>query len=63
MILEDNKGNLFNVEMCLANETDAEELKLLADCLYDKLCALRATVEIDIRKTGGNLRLEDALTA
>lgn len=63
MIIEDTKGNLFDVEAVLAHERDPTELKLLANCLYEKLCALRAEVEIDIRKTGGNVRLEGALTA
>lgn len=61
MIIEDTKGNLFDVEATLAHEHDPEKLKLLAYCLYEKLCALRAEVEIDIRKTGGNVRLEEAL--
>jgi len=37
MILEDTKGNLFNVEMILEVEKDPSELKLLAEALYEKL--------------------------
>ena len=57
MIIEDSKGNLFNVEMILEKENNPEELKLLANCLYEKLCALRAEAKIDTIRTGGSMRL------
>jgi hypothetical protein len=37
MILEDDKGNIFNVEAVIAHEDSPKELKLLCKALYDKL--------------------------
>ena len=46
MVLEDDKGNIFNVEACLEYEDEARELKLLAKALYSKLKAYEAELDI-----------------
>lgn len=37
MILEDDKGNIFNVEAVIEYEDNPEELKLLCKALYKRL--------------------------
>lgn len=61
MILADDKGNKFNVDKVIAYEKNTEQLRLLCKALYRKLEHLSLEVENDIRKSGGNDRLEEAL--
>ena len=37
MIVEDSKGNMFNVELMLEVENNPQELRLLAETLYKRL--------------------------
>lgn len=61
MIIEDSKGNIFNVELMLEVENDSSELRLLATALYEKLKLIKSEdiygkyVEIIEHATGGRM--------
>jgi len=46
MILSDEKGNAFNVEICLESEHEPTELKSLGNTLYAKVCKLSAEMKV-----------------